>query len=146
MDKTKYGKYFITEFGEPKHKNEWTRKVTSKDETKLLRIDKDVIKEISCFAWCNWFWPSIVNNKLEVRSTKPHSHTYDEIIGMVGTNPEDPYDLCGEVEINMGGEKHIVTKSCLIYIPAGLQHGPFRELKMERPIFQFEFGMNGIHD
>jgi hypothetical protein len=146
MDKTKYGKYFITGFGDLKNKNPWSRNVGKEEETKLLRIDENVIKGISFFSWCNWFWPSIVETKLEDRSTKPHSHTYDEIIGMVGTNFDDPYDLGGEIEINLGGEKHIVTQSCLVYIPAGLEHGPFRELKMERPIFQFEFGLNGIHD
>ena len=146
MDKTKYGKYFITGFGELKQKNPWARSLGLKEETPLLRIDEEVIEGLPFFSWCNWFWPSIVEAKLEDRSTKPHSHTYDEIIGMVGTNFDDPYDLCGEIEINIGGEKHIVTKSSLIYIPAGLEHGPFRELKMERPIFQFEFGLNGTHD
>ena len=146
MDETKYGKYFITGFTELKHKNSWARNVALKDETPLLRIDEEVMKGISFFTRCNWFWPSIIKTKLEVRSTKPHSHTYDEVIGLIGTNPDDPHDLCGEVEINMGGEKHIVTKTSLIYIPAGLEHGPFRELKMDRPIFQFEFGLNGIHD
>jgi hypothetical protein len=146
VDKTKYGKYFITEFKELKKQIPWGRALEHKQETHLLRIDKDVIDEVSCFSWCNWFWPSIVKAKLEDRSTKPHSHNYDEIIGMVGTNFDDPYDLGGEIEINLGGEKHIITKSCLVYIPAGLEHGPFRELKMERPIFQFEFGMSGRHD
>lgn len=146
MDKTKYGKYFITGFGKPKHKNVWARTLKIIDETPLLRIDAEVMKGISFFAQCNWFWPSIVMNKLEDRSTKPHSHIYDEIIGMIGTDPDDPADLCGEIEINIGGEKHIVNKSSLVYIPAGLEHGPFRELKMDRPIFQFEFGLSGIHD
>jgi hypothetical protein len=146
MDETKYGKYFITGFGELERKYAWGRSVTPKEETKLLRIDAGVIKGLSFFCWCNWFWPSMVKTRLEDRSTKPHFHTFDEIIGMVGTNPDDPHDLCGEVEINIGGEKHIVTKSCLIYIPARLEHGPFRELKMDRPIFQFEFGLNSMHD
>jgi hypothetical protein len=146
MDNTKYGKYFIYSFGELKNKNAWAKSVTQEQETKLLRIDRDVIEGITFFSWCNWFWPEMLKAKLENRSTKPHSHTYDEVIGMVGTNPNDPHDLCGEIEINLGGEKHIVTKSCLIYIPARLEHGPFRELKMERPIVQFEFGLNPIHD
>jgi hypothetical protein len=146
MDKTKYGKYFISGYKELKKKHAWSRTLKLKDETPLLRIDEEIIKGISCFASCNWFWPSLLDTKLEDRSTKPHSHTYDEIIGLIGTNFDDPTDLCGEVEINIGGEKHIVTKSSLIFIPAGLEHGPFRELRMERPIFQFEFGLNSRHD
>jgi hypothetical protein len=87
-----------------------------------------------------------LNNPPEARSTKPHRHEYAEMLGLIGTNFDDITDLGGEIEINMGGEKHIVTKSCLIYIPAGMEHGPFRELKMERPIFQFEVGLSPRHD
>jgi hypothetical protein len=147
MDETKYGKYFIFGYGDLKHKKSaWGRETKVKDETPLLRIDREIIDGVNFFTQCNWFWPSLLKMKIEERSTKPHSHTYDEIIGMVGTNPDDPTDLCGEIEITIGGEKHIVNKSCLVYIPAGLEHGPFRELKMDRPIFQFEFGLNGIHN
>lgn len=146
MEKTKYGKYFISGFGEPGYDIPWGRTLKPEDETSLLRIDAEVFKGINFFARCSWFWPSIVDNTLENRSTTPHSHTYDEIIGMVGTNPDDPTDLCGEIEIIMDGESHIITKSSMVYIPAGLEHGPFRELKVDRPIFQFEFGLNGIHD
>jgi hypothetical protein len=146
VEKTKYGKYFITEYVESGQKSPWARTLKPTEETHLLRIDAEIIKGLACFARCNWFWPSMMQNKPEVRSTKPHSHTYDEIIGLVGTNFDNAHDLGGEVEINMGGEKHIVTQSTLIYIPAGLEHGPFRELRIDRPIFQFEFGLNGVHD
>ena len=146
MDETKYGKYFISAYGEPGHINPWATKHKLPGELPLLRIDGEMFKGLTCFAQCNWFWPSKMNNKVEDRSTKPHLHKYDEIIGMVGTNPDDPYDLCGEVEINIGGEKHIVTKSTLILIPAGTEHGPFSELRIDRPIFEFEFGLNKIHD
>jgi hypothetical protein len=145
-DTTKYGKYFFYGFGEAKKKKSWGRVVSVKDETPLLRLDATRLKGINCCSVCNWFWPSLVKEKLEKRSTKPHSHDYDEIVGMVGTNPDDPNDLCGEIEITIDGEKHLVTQSCLVFLPAGLEHGPFRELKMERPIFQFEFGLKGIHD
>jgi hypothetical protein len=147
MDESKYGKYFITGFGELKHKKkEWARNVDLKHETPLLRLDGEVMEGLACFARCNWFWPSLVKTKIEERSTKPHKHAYDEIIGMIGTNPDDPYDLCGEIEMYVGGERHLVTQSTLVYLPAGLEHGPFRELRMDRPIFQFEFGLNSIHD
>ncbi|OGO07833.1 MAG: hypothetical protein A2Y92_04705 [Chloroflexi bacterium RBG_13_57_8] len=146
MDKTKYGKYFISSFTETKEKGAWNRNLKIKDETPLLRIDGDIIKGITCFAQCNWFWPSLMKIKVEDRSTRPHSHTYDEVIGFIGTNFDDPADLGGEIEINMGGEKHILTKSSLVFIPAGLEHGPFRELRMDRPIFLCEFGLSGTHD
>ncbi|HEX2958956.1 MAG TPA: hypothetical protein VHO70_19130 [Chitinispirillaceae bacterium] len=91
------------------------------------------------FVECTWFWPAMVKDRtLEQRSTTPHVHDYDEVLGLVGTNPDDPRDLGGETEVYLGGERHVITKSCLIYLPAGLEHGPFREVDIKRPIFHFE--------
>ena len=87
----------------------------------------------------------MVENKSEERFTKPHVHDYDEIVGVIGTNWDHPWDLDGEVEFTLNGEKNVVTRSSLVYLPAGLEHGPFRELKMARPIFQFEAGMAKMH-
>jgi hypothetical protein len=84
-------------------------------------------------------------NKSADRGLKPHSHDYNEVVALIGTNPDDPTDLCGEAEITLEGEKHIVNKSCLIYLPAGMEHGPFRQTKMYRPIFEFDCGMTGKH-
>jgi hypothetical protein len=64
---------------------------------------------------------------------KAHYHECDEYLVFHGTNPEDPFDLGGEVEFWLGGEKHIVTKSCAIFIPKGVLHGPLKTLKVERP-------------
>jgi hypothetical protein len=47
----------------------------------------------------------MVENKSLARSTKPHSHDYNEIVGISGTNFDDPWDLCGEAEITLNGEK-----------------------------------------
>ena len=66
-------------------------------------------------------------------------------LGLIGTNPDDPHDLGGEAEITLEGEKHVVNKSCLIYLPAGLEHGPFKQTKITRPIFHFNSGMTGTH-
>jgi hypothetical protein len=142
---TKYGKYIITDYKERIHKNAWAPTYRKEDKTKLLRLDEDIVEGAKMFVECSWFWPAMVENESLERSSKPHSHTYDEIIGMAGTNFEDLYDLSGDCEITLNGEKNIVSNSCLIYLPASFEHGPFRETRMERPIFQFECGLNGRH-
>jgi hypothetical protein len=145
MSEGKYGKYIITDYKEKVIKNEWAPTYRTEDKMKLLRLDDDIVPGAKMFVESSWFWPAMVENESLERSSKPHSHTYDEIIGMVGTNPDDLYDLGGECEMTLNGEKNIVTKSCLLYLPTGFEHGPFREVKMTRPIFQFECGLNGKH-
>jgi hypothetical protein len=87
----------------------------------------------------------MAEDKGKTHATKPHSHPYDEVLALIGTDPNNPNDLGGEAEMWLGGEKHIVDKSCLIYLPAGLEHGPFLQNSMSRPIFQFDCGMTGRH-
>jgi hypothetical protein len=146
MAESKYGKYIVTTYPPRTNKPGWAPAYRPQDKTTLIRLDEDIIPGAKMFVECSWFWPAMVENESLGRSSKSHSHKYNEIVGMVGTNPDDLYDLSGECEITLNGEKNIVTNSCLIYLPAGFEHGPFRETKMARPIFQFECGLNGKHD
>ena len=49
--------------------------------------------------------------KSEEKPVEPHAHEFDEIIAFIGTNPKNPHDLGGEVELWLDGEKHILTKT-----------------------------------
>jgi hypothetical protein len=131
---TKYSKYVITRGIDLQPKDTWSPAYRPQDRTKILHLDEKVVKGAKLFE-----------TEISERSTKPHLHDYDEILGLIGTNPDDPHDLCGESEVFLGGERHIINKSVLIYIPAGLEHGPFRQLKMERPIIHFECRNSGKH-
>ena len=75
------------------------------------------------------------NTVLEIGMT--HSHESNEIVGFLGSNPDDPSDLCGEIEFFIEGEQHILTKSTYIYLPAGVIHMPMTVNRVDRPIFHF---------
>lgn len=68
---------------------------------------------------------------------KPHKHETDEIVAFFGGNPEDPENLHGEIIFYINGEKHIITKSSFIFLPAGIEHGPLLIQKVNSPIFHF---------
>src|SRR5699024_3524914 len=61
----------------------------------------------------------------------------DELIGFFSSDPENPHDLGGEIEFTIGGEAHLITKSSIIFAPAGTPHNPMRILRVDRPIFHF---------
>jgi len=65
----------------------------------------------------------------------PHIHKYPQILFHIGTNPEDPSDLGGEVEMYMGPEmeRHVITRSTIIYCPANFIHGPWKPVRTWRP-------------
>jgi hypothetical protein len=67
----------------------------------------------------------------------PHVHDTDEIIGFFGGDPEDPWNLGGEVEIWLEDEKHLIDRSAMIFVPAGMRHCPLVLKRVDRPIFHF---------
>src|SRR5699024_6503512 len=60
----------------------------------------------------------------EVEWVREHEHDYDEILMFVGNDPDDPDDLGGEVYMTIEGEKHVLTTSSSVFIPAGTKHCP----------------------
>ena len=70
-----------------------------------------------------------------------HTHEYDEMIGFLGSNPDDKYDLGGVIEVSINGEVHHLTKSSIIFIPGGMKHLPLSILELRRPILHFSISM-----
>jgi hypothetical protein len=66
----------------------------------------------------------------------PHTHKDPELIVMLGTDPDDPWDLGAEIELCMGPEmeSHIITKSTSVFIPANFLHCPIYYRNVKRPV------------
>lgn len=75
-----------------------------------------------------------------------HVHDYDELIGFFGSDPDDPYNLQGEVEFAINGESRLLTRSTLIFCPKDIPHSPLRVLKVDKPIFHFSIVMNATYE
>ena len=141
MAETKYSKYVITEL-KPKGHASWEPAYRGDEIKSMLYLDDDVVKG-AFYVEAAWFFPGMVIQDDSQDTVKPHLHDYDEVQALFGTNLEDPYDLGGELEFWIDGEKQIITKSCLIFLPKGLQHGPIYWRRMDRPVFHFVAGTGG---
>lgn len=71
-----------------------------------------------------------------VHWVNPHVHDYDEILIWTGGDPENPRDLGAEIYMDIDGERHIITTSGSVYIPAGVVHCPLGFNRVDRP-FRF---------
>ena len=100
----------------------------------MVYLDDDVLKG-AFYVECVWFWKGTEKPEVEA-----HTHPFDEVITFFGTNPDDPQDLCGEVEIWLEDEQYLLTKSCLIFVPKGMKHCPLHIKRVDRPIFHFTAG------
>jgi len=145
MAKSKYGKYIITEPKTDLKLPSYRRKpaeIPTSGQTHLIYLDNEVIKG-AFYVECVWIWPGSVFWPKQL--VEAHTHPFDEVITFFGSNPEDPHDLCGEVELWLEDEKHILTKSCLVFVPKGMKHCPLVIRRVDRPIFHFSAGPGGMY-
>jgi hypothetical protein len=121
-----------------KRREETNRKISSTvTSTRLLDLDQ---VEGSFYTDFVWLWKGSAKGYSE----QEHSHDFDEVIGFIGSKGQkEPNDLGGEMEVWLGGEKHLIHKSCLIWIPKGLKHCPIRFNRIDSPILFFTVGNVG---
>ena len=143
MAETKYGKYIIADdSGRPQsdcRDGEEFLRVLPQIAIPVAYLDNNRING-SFYTECMWF-----HTATDVQ-VEPHTHDFDEILAFFGSNPEDYHDLCGELELWLGDEKHILTKSCMVFIPKGLTHCPLVLRRIDKPIFHFSAGPATLYD
>jgi quercetin dioxygenase-like cupin family protein len=130
MTESKYGKYIVTELNAPFSQD--FNAQYAKWATRVLWIDDKVV-EGAFHMNVSWY----LRPQTGQQPIGAHRHDSNEIIGFFGNNHEDPYELGGEVEFWLEDEKHMITRSCLIFVPAGMQHCPLVLRRVDRPIFHF---------
>jgi hypothetical protein len=77
----------------------------------------------------------------------PEKHKeYQEVLCMIGLDPDDPLDLRAEAEFYMGKGKNLekypkVTKSVCVYVPRGQWHWPWQVKKVHKPMAWIHFNV-----
>jgi hypothetical protein len=139
MDDDSTAKYVITQpkpgfvpnfFGPP------AQHVEARD---VAYMDGEVVEGGHYVETC-WFFTG--SDEIAVH---PHTHDFDEVLAFIGNNPDDLTDLGGQVEQTIGGETHILTKSCVLLVPAGMVHGPLVIRRVDRPFFHFATGYTALY-
>ena len=132
----KYGGHFIQEVREPSH---YTAEDSARYKTfadRILYIDSNVFP--GAFQM-NTVW---YHDPLPEGGRNEHTHDFPELLGYYSSDPNDPDDLGAEVEFTIGGERHLLTKSTMIFIPPGVRHLPMAIRNIRRPILHFGVCLN----
>lgn len=154
MGETKYGKHIVTElkkdlilpWGPPGVVREEYVPGQNRPLEHVLWLDGEIAP--GClYSECVWFFPSEPPSPEELERLRkagvgpqPHIHPFDELFTFFGTNFDDPHDLGGEVEFWLEDQQFVFSKSCLVYIPAGMKHCPLQFRKMDQRMFHFSMG------
>jgi hypothetical protein len=80
---------------------------------------------------------TLPDGRKKIWETRPHTHKVSETFIFTGTDPKNPRDLGGEVEVWLGegeaAEKYVITKTTAIFIPANVVHSPVWVNRVDRP-------------
>jgi hypothetical protein len=127
------GKYIVQELRVPDEMGEASKQFYKMFATRILWMDANVVPGAFQMNTAWWSKPGPRDPLFE-----GHVHTdYDEILGFIGSDPDDPYKLNGLIEITLDGNVHRLDRSTMIFVPAGVSHNPLRLLEVEKPIFHF---------
>ncbi len=138
MAERKYEKYILTDLKAP----DLTREMDAAHQygqraTRILWLEDEIIKGAFSVI-CSWYWKAT-----ETEGSPSHTHDFDEVVGFIGSDPQNPHDLGGEVEFWLEDEKYLLTKSCLIFAPRGLRHCPLRVTRVDRPFLFLAISLTG---
>ena len=127
----KYEKLFVTQ-DKPGYQYPAYMHLDPKTTKRMVYIDQDTVKDAEFGCENVWLLPGAPEErKIMDANTQP----YDRYFGFYSYNYENIRDLCAEIEVYIGGEKHIVKRSGAIFIPANLEVGPWTFRNITKPIF-----------
>jgi hypothetical protein len=141
MAELKTSKYIVQDLHEPQMGTEEFRAMYNRFAKRILWIDGDVVD--GAFQMnTSWYFRIPETNPI----FETHAHDCDELIGFIGSDPNHPEDLGGELEVWLDGEHHVLTRSSMIFVPANMPHMPVKFNRVDRPIFHFSVVMNTHYD
>ncbi len=136
-------KFFVTELRDVVGDAPWSPVFADNEGRRVLSLDGDVLKG-AFYMETAWFlpgdWPEKTGS-LKSRTIGAHTHDFDETLAWVGSDPSDPYNLNGVIELWIDGKQNILDRSFIAFVPAGVEHGPINIRKITRPMFHFTAGM-----
>ena len=140
-DPGKYSQYVVQDLhGDPKGDPDFQRMYVAFSH-RILWMDSKVVPGA---MQMNTAWYYAVPERDPVFPA--HSHPEDELIGFFGSDPDDPYELHAEIEVAIEGERRLLTKSTLMFIPGGMEHMPMRILRVDKPVFHFSIMRGGEYN
>ena len=118
VEEKKYSKYFVK-----------GPKEGSFRKFDVAFLDNTIIENSQYFAF------SMIKPEIVPPDHGPHCHEFDEIMGFFSVDADDPDNLGAEFTLYVGEEMepHTFSKPTLIYMPAGLPHGPIVHKSCDRP-------------
>ncbi|MCE5254931.1 MAG: hypothetical protein LLG45_12130, partial [Actinomycetia bacterium] len=100
----------------------------------MAYVDQTVIPDAEFGCDTRWYLPggpAHTGHPIMDRHTMPHGTS----IACIALNYDDITDLCAEVELWIGGERHVIDKAFWAYIPPDVSQGPMVIRNLTKQVF-----------
>jgi len=120
---SKYARYIV--YGTPADlkRPDYMRPLDPEYSRPMAYIDQTIIPDAEFGCDTRWLLPGDTSKAGQLimdTHTLPHGTS----IACIAMNYDDITDLCAEVELSIGGEKHVIDKAFWAYIPPDVSQGP----------------------
>ncbi len=150
MPERKYSQYVIADDrmeppppGAMKRMDEQRARGNYIDATHLFVLNQKILPG-AFYVEAVWFWEKHGDDQNQ--SEIAHAHDWDEVWVFAGMDRDNPRDLGGTLDFWLGDEEYVVDKTCVIFIPRGLRHGPCGIKEIHAPILFLTLGNGRTYD
>ena len=133
-EELKYSQYFVMGGQEEPKRPDYMPQTDPKYTRHMAYIDNTIIPDAEFGCDTRWLLPGEKSKEGQLLM-KPHTLPHGTSIVLNAMNYDDITDLCAEVELWIGGEKHIINKSFGAYIPPNVEQGPLIIRNINKQIF-----------
>lgn len=105
------------------------RGVKNRQMPTMTYLSRHLVLGVNNYLECGWIYGMPEPNP----HVFEHSHNYDELVIHIGSDPDRPEDLGGEIEYCVNGQSLTFNTTSGLFIPKGLKHGPLTWKKYTRP-------------
>lgn len=106
----------------------------------VILMNEELVPGCNVFIMANWISKQPEPNPMHQSF---ESHDYDEIILNIGSDPQNPEYLGGEIEGYMGDERQLISTTSALFIPRHVPHGRVSWKSFERPHMQMAIKLSG---
>ncbi len=129
MAKTHYQQNLVNK---PRYEVGENQEIKGRQSPTMTFMSNDLVPGSNTYIEIGWVYEMPEPNP----HIHKHDHNYDEIVLHIGSDPDNPEYLGGEIEFVVGGEKIIIDKTSALFIPRGVEHGPLTWKSVEKPHIQ----------
>lgn len=109
-------------------------------EQEVLRLhgtDNKIVGDFGGVFYGKFRWFRVTTPDDFTFAAESHSHAQPELLNFFSTDPDDPYNLGAEIEMEMMDEVYSFNQSTSVFIPANQPHCPLRIMHVDRPFMFF---------